>query len=107
MEEEIINEIKYLIKLQDLNEIEIYYKNLITKNNNLDLQTIYKEILLCSCYDGNEEIISFFLNLYYDFDDISKIALRQLFFYCKYILKNQKKNIDFLEDFLNTIRDKK
>jgi hypothetical protein len=107
MEQKIINEIKNLIKLQDLNQIELYYKNLNTLNYDLDIQTIYKEILLYSCYKGNQKIITFFLYLYYDFDDISKIALRQLFFYCKYILKNQKKNTDFLEDFLTTIRNNK
>tara|TARA_B100001094_G_scaffold332639_1_gene405605 strand:+ start:3582 stop:3899 length:318 start_codon:yes stop_codon:yes gene_type:complete len=104
MEHEIIQDIKDLIKLHDLQKIKSYYIDILNKKNELDIQNIYKQLILYACYNGSTEIIKFFLDLYYHFDDISKIALRQLFFYCKYILIRQKKDFKYFEQFLNKIR---
>ena len=108
MEWAIIQDIKHLIKLHDLEEIEKYYIDIIQKKKyDVDIQNIYKELILYSCYHGNKQTINFFLQLYHQFDDISKIALRQLFFHCKYILLRQKKDIKYFEEFLITIRNPK
>lgn len=107
MEYEITENMKQLIKLHDVEGIKTYYTDIMQQNYDIDIQNIYKELILYSCYHGNNQVIKFFVELYHQFDDISKIALRQLFFHCKYILLRQKKDVHFLENFLNKIRVKK
>ena len=106
MQNNIINELKSLIKEDNLSELRLYYYEII--NNSFDysliLQYIYKEILIYTCYEGSEQMLEYMLDLYDLFDDISKIALRQIFFYCKYILIKQDKNTQIIEKFLNKIR---
>ena len=106
MQNNIINELKSLIKEDNISELRLYYYE-ITNNSfdySLNLQYIYKEILLYTCYEGSEQMLKYMLDLYELLDDISKIALRQIFFYCKYILIKQDKNTQIIEHFLNKIR---
>ena len=106
MQNNIINELKSLIKEDNLSELRLYYYEIINNSfdYSLNLQYIYKEILLYTCYEGSEQMLEYMLDLYDLFDDISKIALRQIFFYCKYILIKQDKNTQIIENFLNKIR---
>ena len=106
MQNNIINELKSLIKEDNLSELRLYYYEIINNSfdYSLNLQYIYKEILLYTCYEGSEQMLKYMLDLYELFDDISKIALRQIFFYCKYILIKQDKNTQIIEKFLNKIR---
>ena len=108
MQENIIRDLKELIRNDDIKELKLYYNHIINDNRiyNLNLEYIYKESLTYNCYYGSERILRFLLSLYNKFDDFSKIALRQMLFYCKYILIKQKKNITIIENFLETVRIK-
>ena len=109
MQKDIINEGKLYITSEDLTAVKSYYSKLINTSFDIDLnyQFIYKELFLHSCYVGNKDIIKWLTNLYFTFDDVTKIALRQLFPYAKYILinKQHKHVIDWYDkEFLPTVR---
>ena len=108
MQENIIHNLKELIRNDDIKELKLYCNDIINDNKeySLNLEYIYKELLTYNCYYGSERMLKFLLSLYNKFDDISRIALRQMFFYCKYILIIQKKDIRIIENFIKTIRIK-
>lgn len=109
MQQNIIDNLKDIIKKDDIINLKLYYFNIINNNSyeySLNLQYIYKEILIFTCYKGTNKILNFLLDIYNLFDDVSKIALRQVFFYCKYILIRNKKNTKIIENFLKKIRIK-
>ena len=106
MNGEIIKNCKDLINNNELIDLQNYYKSLVDLNLNVgEYQYIYQKILIFSCYKGNDEILKWLTDLYFEFDEFSKIFLRQVFFYCKYILLNKKHNIIWYEKFLTKIRD--
>ena len=74
-----------------------------TNENNdyvLNFQYIYKTLLLYACTKKKKQCIKFLFNLYFTFDDISKIALRQTFFYGKYLLKKPKELIKWYDKYV-------
>jgi hypothetical protein len=57
---------------------------------NINFQYIYQKLLFHACIKESKDCITFLRNLYLNkFDDVSKIALRQSFFYGKYLLKDK------------------
>ena len=56
----------------------------------VNIQNIYQKLFLYSCIKNSKDCISFLMNLYNTkFDTVSKIALRQSFYYGKYLIKNK------------------
>ena len=109
MQQNIIDNMKDIIKNDDIINLKLYCCNIINNNSNeysLNLQYIYKEILIFACYNSNDKILRYLLSIYDIFDEVSKIALRQVFFYCKYILIRNKKDTEIIENFLKRIRIK-
>ena len=56
----------------------------------INFQNIYQKLFLYACIKGYQECITYLFKLYFElFDDITKIALRQMFFYGKVLLKDK------------------
>ena len=106
--EEIIKTCKIHIKHRDLGLLKGYYFDLqdidISTASGIAYEYIYQKIFLYACIIGVDDILKWLSDLYFDFDDIVKIALRQSFFYGKYLLKRYKHKIEWYEDFLNRVR---
>ena len=93
----IINDIKKFIDQNDVQGVKDYINDTINEMLKLDYKIdrldIFKNIFNHSCSRGNKELIEWFLELYLNhFSDIEKIAIRQLFFYGKYIIMNDVRN---------------
>lgn len=57
----------------------------------INFQNIYQKLLLYSCIKHAKDCIKFLLDLYFEkFDVVTKIALRQCFFYGKYLMKDKE-----------------
>ena len=106
--EEIIKTCKIYIKNSDLDMLKTYYINLqdpeILAVGGIAYEFIYQKIFLYTCITGADEILKWLSEMYFEFYDVSKIALRQSFFYGKYLLKKYKHKIDWYDTFLNRVR---
>ena len=92
----IIKHCKYLIDVFDLDGIKKYYLELTNTEFDYDINIghIFKTIFFYSCKKGNKPIIKWMIELYNTFDETTKIALRQMFFYGKYvIIRNKHKEL--------------
>jgi uncharacterized protein YktB (UPF0637 family) len=91
----IIKECKKIIENENLQKLKEYYNTLdkheIFISNTIPYEYIFQKLFIHACNYGNKEIIEWLIEKYYEMDNIRKIALRQLFFYGKYILKKNKK----------------
>jgi len=90
LQKDIIAESKYFIDIYDLGELQNLYKQLISYETDVNLNKafIFKEVFLYACKKMDKAVISWMMEVYDTFDDISKIGLRQTFFYGKYIIKS-------------------
>ena len=62
---------------------------------------IYRDLFLYACKNGSKDIVIWFIQLYYEMSDIEQIALRQLFFYAKYVsLKNRRINNNWFSNYV-------
>lgn len=113
MESEIICKCKALIDFDNIIDLEFYFNELNYNKvfEKIAYEYIFQKIFLYACIKGKKPTIEWLCNKYTDFDDIQRIAIRQMFFYAKYLLiKNKHKDmIEWYDIFLNTlrIRDKK
>ena len=102
---EIIKNCKSYIKDNNLAALKLYYTNLHELNINVGTyQYIYQKVFLYTCIVGVEDVLMWLVELYKEFDEISKIALRQLFIYGKYLLKKNKHSFLWFNEFLSTIQ---
>ena len=105
---EIIIICKKYISNNDLYGLKIYYENLsnldIFISNVIAYEYIYQKIFLHTCIKGHREILEWLIERYKEMDNIRKIALRQMFFYGKYLLKKYKHKTEWYDEFLQTIR---
>jgi hypothetical protein len=102
------------------------YKNLVRENNLIELKNltdillnsdleyrlnfehIYNQVLLTACINVRKEILEWLLELYQNFDEVTKIALRPSFIYGKYLIKNSKSTLEWYKsDFLPTVLNNK
>ena len=86
---------KEAISINNVSILQDLYDNIKNKQKNVEYQInfqyIYQKLLFHACIKEAKDCVIFLLNLYLNkFDDVSKIALRQSFFYGKYLLKDQK-----------------
>lgn len=64
----------------------------INKPNEYEINRafLYKDLFLYACKYGTKDILIWFIELYYEFNVIEQIALRQIFFYGKYVANKNK-----------------
>jgi len=64
----------------------------INKPNEYEINRafLYKDLFLYACKHGTKDILIWFIELYYEFNVIEQIALRQIFFYGKYVANKNK-----------------
>jgi len=94
LQKEVIKNCKNFINNNDLYELKQYYNHILDLKieYNINLEYLFKEVFYCACYTLNKEIILWLISIYNTFDDITKIALRQIFIYGKYIFINKCKD---------------
>lgn len=85
----IINDIRDRINQNDIHGVKEAYKSILELKKDvdysyIDLQYLYQRILLIAITNDNWSITDYLLNLYREFDDVAKIALRPTFKYAKY-----------------------
>ena len=106
MQNNIINSGKEYVDINNITLLKKLYIQIFDFNTNkkneykLNFQYIYKTLLLYACTKKKKESIKFLVDLYFIFDDISKIALRQTFFYGKYLLKKPKELIKWYDKYV-------
>ena len=102
VQKQIVKDVKLYIDHYDLEGLQKYYIDLLNTEFDYDInmQFIYKEAFFYACSKENKDIINWLINLYYGFDSVTKIALRQMFTYGKYILikKKNKVLVDWYEN---------
>ena len=73
----------------------------INKPNEYEINRtfLYKDLFLYACKHGTRDILIWFIELYYEFSVVEQIALRQIFFYGKYIAtKNRRVNTNWFSN---------
>jgi hypothetical protein len=73
------------ITANDLDGLKSFYED-IKNTPHMDWEYIFKECYLHACLKKRQTIVTWLQDLFNTFDPISKIGLRQLFFYGKYLL---------------------
>lgn len=94
LQKEVIKNSKNFINNNDLYQLKQYYNDILDLKieYNINIEYLFKEVFYCACYNQNKEIILWLISIYNTFDDMTKIALRQIFIYAKYILINKCKD---------------
>ena len=94
MESQYIREGKEYILRDNEVGLETVYQQIQNFNNQKDheyqinYQNVYQKLLLFACIKHAKDCIFYLVNVYFEFDDITQIALRQSFYYGKYLMKN-------------------
>ena len=104
-----INRGKEAITLNNVSILQDLYDSIENKQKDLEYQInfqyIYQKLLFHVCIKESKDCIIFLLNLYLNkFDDVSKIAIRQSFFYGKYLLKDEKMIEWYDQNIISKIR---
>ena len=89
MSKEIIEICKKYIEENNLDYLQLYYKELVSSMNfeDLDWPSIFQKLYLHACLRKKPEIAQWFESaLYPTMDPIQQIALRQIFPYGRYLL---------------------
>tara|TARA_B100001093_G_C26489442_1_gene868404 strand:+ start:8 stop:343 length:336 start_codon:yes stop_codon:yes gene_type:complete len=105
MNKNIISDGKFYIENHDLIGIKEHCSNIKNSSQHLgyliNYQYIFIQYFNHACLKKSKEIIVFLIMLYYEiFDEISKIALRQCFFYGKYIIKNDRSFTKWYNEYI-------
>ena len=106
MQNNIISSGKEYIDINNIALLKELHNKIYNFNTNkdsdykLNFQYIYKTLLLYACTKKKKKSIKFLADLYFTFDDISRIALRQTFFYGKYLLKKPKDLIKWYDKYV-------
>tara|TARA_B100000686_G_scaffold353097_1_gene457321 strand:+ start:858 stop:1190 length:333 start_codon:yes stop_codon:yes gene_type:complete len=104
-----IDQGKEAISLNNVPILQRLYDSIKNKQKEVEYQInfqyIYQKLLYYACIKEAKDCIIFLLNLYlHKFDDVSKIALRQSFFYGKYLLKDEKMIEWYDQNIISKIR---
>jgi hypothetical protein len=82
----VIVDMKELVEKGELDALKAYYESLNEEYEQVPWDYIYKAIYLHACLKKQHVIVDWLLELYKSFDEITTIALRQLFPYGRYLL---------------------
>jgi hypothetical protein len=85
----IVEECKEFIDQNKLEEFQEYIQDLFTYEfpQQPDWPTVFQQVYLHACLRKRNEIAEYLETLFGQFDPITQIAYRQVFFYGKYLLK--------------------
>jgi hypothetical protein len=99
LNEDILYTIKKLITDDNLIDLEEYYNQLKTSEEQIYWDYIYQKAYLHACLLHRSNIVEWITKLFENFDPITKIAMRHTFSYGKYLqtrnnpyLKSKNKN---------------
>jgi len=81
----IIADMKELVGKGDLETLQHYFED-IHGQVSVPWDFVYKAVYLHACLKKQHKIVEWLLELYKSFDEITAIALRQLFPYGRYLL---------------------
>jgi hypothetical protein len=81
-------EAKNYITANNLESLQELYSDLSTDENreSIDWQYLFKECYIHACLKKRQPIVDWLLTVYEGFDPISKIGLRHIFPYGRYLL---------------------
>tara|TARA_Y100000992_G_C21269181_1_gene495693 strand:- start:1234 stop:1575 length:342 start_codon:yes stop_codon:yes gene_type:complete len=74
--------------IKKLNQLLYEIKSI--QDYQISIPSMYKDLFLYSSVHGTTTVLIWFIELYYELSMIEQIALRQLFFYAKYLSKKNK-----------------
>ena len=108
LQKNIIENSKNFIDNNNLDDLKNYYIWLSDKkiDYNINIEYIFKDVYLYAVIKQNKEIIIWLINIYNNFDDIIKIALKHIITYGKYLIMTKKNTNDFIHWYENTILSK-
>lgn len=86
MPEDLIYIFKELINKNDLNAFRAYLDELLNEYTDIPWDYVFQKVYLHACLKKRKEIVAFLLEKFEDLDPISKIAIRQVFSYGRYLL---------------------
>ena len=95
LQKTILKNCKQIIDKGSLNALKQYYNEIQQYDLDYDINIsyIYSQVYNYSCIKGNKNVILWLIQLYLGFDEMTQIALRQMFVYGKYLLiKKENKN---------------
>jgi hypothetical protein len=79
--------LKQLVTINDLDGLKAEYEALQENESQQPWDVIFKDVYLHACLKKRQAIVDWLLTVYESMDDISKIALRQVFPYGRILLK--------------------
>ena len=82
----IIADMKDLVEKGNLEALKELYEEIAEEYEQIPWDFIYKAVYLHACLKKQHKIVEWLLELYKSFDEITAIALRQLFPYGRYLL---------------------
>ena len=90
-----------------LNEMYNDIKEYITRNNEIEISipNIFIKLFYFSCIKNKKDCIEYLINIYInDMDTVTKVGLRQSFYYGKYLIKDKKLYNWYDENILSLIK---
>jgi hypothetical protein len=85
---QLISELKQMVANNDLEGLKAEYESLTDCAPPVPWDAVFKDVYLHACLKKRKEIVEWLLTVYEAMDEISKIALRQLFPYGRHLLKS-------------------
>jgi hypothetical protein len=85
-----LRDIKRVIGRGDLEAVKAFYTDIAAsadEDNPIDWPTVYKECYLHACLKKQRHIAAWFEEVFKEFDELTQIALRQIFPYGRYLLR--------------------
>lgn len=77
---------KELVRDNDLDGLKAEYEAVASNEDHIVWDVVFKDVYLHACLKNRKEIVDWLLTIYEQMDTISKIALRQVFSYGRYLL---------------------
>lgn len=84
---------KQIIKEGKIESVQLLYKTIKHKSKHvkMNIEYMFCQLFNCACQHSKKDIIHRLLQMYFEsFPETQMIALRQFFFYGKYLIKNQR-----------------
>ena len=89
MEEQIIHELKFYINNKDIIGLKTQWKEFVEETDfgrDIAWDFVFQKIYIHACLKKQREIVSWLLELFEEFNEFHKIALRPTFAYGRYLL---------------------
>lgn len=84
--ESVVQECKEFINANRGEELKEYYEYLITTDVQLDWPNLFQKVYIHACLKKRKDIADWLTTLFPQFDPITQIAFRQVFFYGRWLL---------------------